>query len=184
MLLINAAFASSAWHRLPPSLPPTSDQNHIQPPRLREMLRWITLENSHMPQHVLPICPRRMATQATVKDVPADKFIAQLAAHLKKKMDVPQWADLVKTAPYKEMCPQDPDWFFIRAASLARRIYIRGGNGVGAFTKVYGGRASHGVRNADFGRAARGCIRHALTQLKKLKIIDEKKDKKYVGFCR
>lgn len=119
-----------------------------------------------------------MATQATVKDVPADKFIAQLAAHLKKKMDVPQWADLVKTAPHKEMCPQDPDWFFIRAASLARRIYIRGGNGVGAFTKIYGGRASHGVRNADFGRAARGCIRHALTQLKKLKIIDEKKDKK------
>jgi|APGre2960657444_1045066.scaffolds.fasta_scaffold03393_5 hypothetical protein len=41
-------------------------------------------------------------------------------------MEVPTWADVVKTASYKELAPYDPDWFFVRAASMARKVYLKG----------------------------------------------------------
>jgi len=41
-------------------------------------------------------------------------------------MEVPNWADVVKTASYKELAPYDPDWFFVRAASMARKVYLKG----------------------------------------------------------
>ncbi len=52
----------------------------------------------------------------TVKDVPADAFIAAYAKHLKRsgRVDVPKWADVVKTGAFKELAPYDPDWYLIR----------------------------------------------------------------------
>jgi small subunit ribosomal protein S19e len=52
-----------------------------------------------------------------VKDVPSDQFVVAYAAHLKRigKIEVPKWADLVKTGSYKELAPYDPDWYYIRA---------------------------------------------------------------------
>ena len=47
--------------------------------------------------------------------------------------------DYVKMGRFKELPPTDKDWYYIRAASVARHIYLRRGTGVGAFTKVYGG---------------------------------------------
>ena len=41
-------------------------------------------------------------------------------------MELPTWADVVKTASYKELAPYDPDWFFVRAASMARKVYLNG----------------------------------------------------------
>lgn len=57
------------------------------------------------------------ANGATVKDVPAGEFIVALAAHFKKaaKIEVPDWADIVKTGTFKELGPQDPDWYYVRA---------------------------------------------------------------------
>ena len=118
-------------------------------------------------------------TGATVKDVDAATFIKALAAHFKKsgKMDLPEWHDLVKTASYKEMCPQDPDWYYTRAASLARKVYLRGGTGIGAFSKVYGGRKRIGCKKEHFSLGARGVIRSALHQLEEMDLVGKKKDK-------
>ena len=41
-------------------------------------------------------------------------------------METPTWVDVVKTASYKELAPYDPDWFFVRAASMARKVYLKG----------------------------------------------------------
>jgi len=119
-------------------------------------------------------------TGVTVKDVPSDEFIRVLSQHFKKtaKIELPEWHDIVKTGAYKELGPLDPDWFFIRAASLARKVYLRGGTGVGAFTKVYGGRARRGVLCEKFARSAKGVIRHSLAQLEQAGIVGKKKDKK------
>lgn len=56
----------------------------------------------------------------SVKDVPADAFIAAYARYLKRsgKFDVPKWADMVKTAHFKELGPLNPDWFYVRAGKL------------------------------------------------------------------
>lgn len=58
-----------------------------------------------------------MAGGATVKDVNPHDFVKAYAAYLKRagKLEVPKWVDIVKTGPYKELAPYDPDWFYIRA---------------------------------------------------------------------
>eukprot|EP00420_Gonyaulax_spinifera_P008968 CAMPEP_0197945428 /NCGR_PEP_ID=MMETSP1439-20131203/125905_1 /TAXON_ID=66791 /ORGANISM="Gonyaulax spinifera, Strain CCMP409" /LENGTH=211 /DNA_ID=CAMNT_0043568683 /DNA_START=84 /DNA_END=716 /DNA_ORIENTATION=+ len=75
-----------------------------------------------------------------VKDVLADKFISSFAQHLKRqgRFEMPKWADVVKTGKAKELPPLDPDWLYVRTASMVRKLYIRGGTGVGGFRKVYG----------------------------------------------
>jgi small subunit ribosomal protein S19e len=84
-------------------------------------------------------------TGATVKDVNPQTFNKAFAAFLKKsgKLKIPPWVDIVKTGRHKELAPYDPDWYYTRAASVARHIYLRGGTGVGALTKVYGGGFDH-----------------------------------------
>ncbi|XP_015706332.1 40S ribosomal protein S19 [Coturnix japonica] len=78
----------------------------------------------------------------TVKDVNQQEFVRALAAFLKKsgKLKVPEWVDTVKLAKHKELAPYDENWFYTRAASTARHLYLRGGAGVGSMTKIYGGR--------------------------------------------
>merc|ERR1712106_112180 len=73
-------------------------------------------------------------------------------------IEVPKWADLVKTAAFKELAPYDQDWYYIRAAAIARRVYLRGDVGVGAFKK--------------FATGSGAIARHILRQLEALKIVE------------
>lgn len=59
----------------------------------------------------------------TVRDVAAADFIKAYAEHLKNtgRVELPSWCDLVKTAPHKEMCPYDQDWYYIRAGESGWR---------------------------------------------------------------
>ena len=123
-----------------------------------------------------------MSKAVTVKDIPANVFIPALATHLKKKfadakIELPDWHDRVKTAVFKELSPADDDWYFTRAASLARRVYIKGGQGVGSLRVVYGGSERRGACPNRFRRASGAIIRHALQDLQTLDIVDVKKDK-------
>lgn len=89
------------------------------------------------------------------------------------QIEVPAWADLVKTATFKELAPYDADWYYVRAASMARKIYLRGGIGVGAFKKIYGGRKSNGVRPSHFAKSSGSIARHCLKQLEQLNIVEK-----------
>merc|ERR1712146_831841 len=108
----------------------------------------------------------------TVKDVTSQDFVIAYAAHLKRidKIEVPKWADLVKTGTIKELAPYDPDWYYIRAAAIARRVYLRGGVGVGAFKKIFGGRQHRGTIREKFCKGSGAIARHILIQLETLKI--------------
>ena len=61
------------------------------------------------------------------------------------QFETPTWVDLVKTSTIKELAPIDPDWYYVRAASVARQIYLRGGRGVGGLCKRYGGKHRRGA---------------------------------------
>merc|ERR1711907_518835 len=78
----------------------------------------------------------------TVKDVPAKDFIEAFSRHLKKgnKIKMPEWAQYYKTACFKDLAPYDPDWLYIRAASVAYQLYVRGKVGVNTLRKHYSGR--------------------------------------------
>eukprot|EP00736_Rhodelphis_marinus_P014288 Rmarinus@m.5170 len=110
-----------------------------------------------------------------VKDVPAHDFIVEYAQHLKRtgKVTVPEWANLVKTAHFKELAPYEPDWFYIRCASVARHIYLRGGTGVGALRKVFGGANRTGTCPSHFTTASGAVIRRALHELEKIKCVEQ-----------
>ncbi|XP_068953726.1 small ribosomal subunit protein eS19-like [Petaurus breviceps papuanus] len=71
--------------------------------------------------------------------VTVKEFMRALDAFLKKsgKLKVPKWVDMVKLAKHKELAPYNENWFYTRAASTARHLYLRGS--VGSMTKIYGG---------------------------------------------
>lgn len=112
----------------------------------------------------------------TVKDVPADEFIKAAAEFLKRqpKFDVPKYHDIVKTSVIKEFAPYDEDWFYIRAASILRKVYLRKGTGVGALKKWYGGSdgTHRGTKKAHFGTASGAIIRKAMLELEKLEMME------------
>merc|ERR1711985_122951 len=112
---------------------------------------------------------KRMSRRSvTVKDVPADAFIKACADFLKRqpKFDVPKYHDIVKTGTLKELAPYDEDWFYTRAASVARKIYLRKGTGVGALKKWYGGSSGTHVGTC------KAHISKAMHELEKLEMME------------
>src|SRR5579864_2691610 len=87
---------------------------------------------------IFPTSTKLKMAGVSVRDVDAQKFITAYAAHLKRsgKITVPVWVDVVKTGCAKELAPYNPDWFYVRAASIARHIYLTPGVGVGALNLV------------------------------------------------
>ncbi|GER39318.1 40S ribosomal protein S19 [Striga asiatica] len=105
-----------------------------------------------------------MATVKTVKDVSPHEFVKSYASHLKcsGKMELPDWTDLVKTDVLKELAPYDSDWYYIRAASMAQKIYLRRGLGVRAFQRIYGRSKRNGSHPPHFGKSNGSVARNIL----------------------
>jgi len=104
----------------------------------------------------------------TVYDIPADILIDRLSKYLKenvREVRPPEWAAYVKTGSHVERTPHNPDWWYIRAASILRKLYIKGPIGVSRLRKMYGGRKRRGVKPAHFRKAGGSIIRHILQQL-------------------
>ncbi|MCS7108182.1 MAG: 30S ribosomal protein S19e [Sulfolobales archaeon] len=104
-----------------------------------------------------------------VREVPADAFIKHLANYLKSNVSVlrpPTWSSYVKTGHFKTGVPENPDWWYFRAASILRKLYVNGSPvGVGAFRVMYGGLKRRGSAPPHFREAASSNIRHILQQL-------------------
>jgi hypothetical protein len=62
------------------------------------------------------------------------------------------------------------------AASIARKIYLRSGTGVGAFRKVYGGNKNKGTRKEKFQKASGGMIRSILVNLQNMGVVEKLED--------
>jgi len=84
----------------------------------------------------------------------------------------------VKTGPAKQMCPLDSDWYYIRAASVARKMYLHGGSGVGvgALRTYYGGNKHCGPRPNHFRKSSGAVIKHVVKQLESVGVIDKHPD--------
>ncbi len=105
----------------------------------------------------------------TVYDVPPHDLIEAVAVELKAagKVQPPKWAEFVKTGVHKEMPPTNPDWWFVRCASVLRRIYIDGPVGVSRLRTFYGGKQRKPVRTGGFAKGSGSIAREALQQLEK-----------------
>jgi small subunit ribosomal protein S19e len=109
----------------------------------------------------------------TVYDVPADHIIRRVAEELKKRKEItpPAWAAFAKTGVHKEMPPEDPDWWFIRAAAVLRRVYVDGPLGVERMRSFYGGNKNRGSRPNAFRKGSGSVLRKSLQQLEAAGLI-------------
>ncbi len=104
----------------------------------------------------------------TAYDVPADVLIDRISGYLKeniREIQPPEWSGYVKTGSQAERVPQNPDWWYVRSASILRKLYMNGPAGVSRLRKEYGGRKRRGVRPAHFAKAGGNIIRTILQQL-------------------
>jgi small subunit ribosomal protein S19e len=85
----------------------------------------------------------------TPHDVPASKFIDRLAKYLRENVDEVQplpWSTFAKTGTHVEKQPQNPNWWYTRAASILRKVYIHGPIGLENLRSDYGGRKNRGSK--------------------------------------
>ncbi|KAJ3497683.1 hypothetical protein NLG97_g1723 [Lecanicillium saksenae] len=111
--------------------------------------------------------------------VQAQKFITAYAAFLKRqgKLPIPGWVDTVKTGPSKELPPQDIDWYYVRAASVARHVYLRKTVGVGRLRKVHGTAKNRGARPSKHVDASGSVDRKVMQSLEKIGVLEQDDEK-------
>ena len=116
----------------------------------------------------------------SVNDVPADKFISRLKEELKIVEDIKpvDWVRFVKSGVHKQRPPEQDDFWYIRSASVLRRLYLDGTLGVQRMRTYFGGRKSYGHAPAHFARASGNIIRKILMQLEKAGFGEKSQDKK------
>ena len=102
----------------------------------------------------------------SVYDIPADLYNKKLAEALKQieEFKMPEWAAFVKTSVARARPPLETDFWYKRAASILRQIYIKGIVGVGRLKTRYGGRINRGMKPEEFRKGSGKIIRTILQQ--------------------
>lgn len=114
-----------------------------------------------------------------VHEVPSQIFIQALAEKLKamEEFKVPEWALFVKTGLSKQRVPDDDDWWYTRAASILRAVYVQGVVGVSRLRTKYGSRKNRGMKPEKFYKSSGKIIRVILQQAGKAGFVEHIKDK-------
>lgn len=118
---------------------------------------------------------------ATIYDADIQKSIEKIAAGLKPVIKIPEWAKYVKTSSGKERPPEDPEWYYQRAASMLVKIYKKGPIGVSKLRVKYGTKKNRGHSPERFVRASGKIIRNILQQLDKAEFTSFKKEGVHKG---
>merc|ERR1711881_802738 len=121
----------------------------------------------------------------TLKDIPANDFVAAYADFLKKsnKIELPSWVDLVKTGHFHELAPYDEDWFYTRAAAIIRKLYIKPTVGVGRLANKFGGKERNGSARKHHAKDSKAVIRACMKALEKAKLLTRFNDPKRNDFA-
>jgi small subunit ribosomal protein S19e len=112
----------------------------------------------------------------TPYDVPASKFIEKLAKYLRDNVDEvqpPEWASVAKTGSHVEKQPQNPAWWYVRGASILRKVYVHGPIGLEKLRADYGGRKDFGTKPEHAVKAAGSNIRKILQQLEATGLVQK-----------
>jgi len=115
----------------------------------------------------------------TVYDVPAEPLILAVAEKLKEnnKIVAPDWAEFVKTGIHTERAPVQPDWWYTRAASVLRKLYVKGPMGTSKLAAEYGGYRDRGAKPNRAVKGSRNIIRKCLMQLQDAGLLVEAENK-------
>lgn len=112
---------------------------------------------------------------ATIYEENASSLIHEAAQSLKKEIKMPDWARFVKTGEFKTLPPLEKDWWYLRAASILRRVYVYGPIGVSKLRVKYGGRKNRGHKPEEFRIASGKIIRTIMQQLENTGMVEKTK---------
>jgi len=105
----------------------------------------------------------------TIYDVPADDLIGAVAARLEDRIDEPDWVEFAKTGAGKELPPEQDDFWYVRSASLLRKVAQNEPIGIERLATEYGskkrGSNRYVVRPPEHEGGSRKLIRSALQAL-------------------
>ena len=107
-------------------------------------------------------------------------FIEKLAKYLRENFDEvqpPAWASVAKTGSHVEKQPQNPNWWYVRGASILRKVYIHGPIGIEKLRSDYGGRKDFGTKPEHAVKAAGSNIRILLQQLEVAGLVQKENSK-------
>jgi small subunit ribosomal protein S19e len=108
-------------------------------------------------------------------DVPSNQLISALAEQVKglAGVQVPEWAKYVKTGSHAERPPADADWWFTRAGSLLRKLYLHGPLGLSDLERAYGGTKALHYFPKHHRDAGGSSIRKILKQLEQAELVSK-----------
>jgi small subunit ribosomal protein S19e len=120
---------------------------------------------------------------SAVYEIPAQKYNEILAESLSKmpEFKMPEWAFYVKTSTSKIRPPIDSKWWYRRAASVLRQIYLNGIVGVGRLRTKYGGRKNRGMKPETFMKAGGKALRVMLQAGEKAGFLEKVKEGRRFG---
>jgi small subunit ribosomal protein S19e len=115
---------------------------------------------------------------SNIYEIPAQEYNIKLAKALKDKQEfkMPEWACFVKTGTNKSRPPEETEWWYNRAASILRQIYIHGIVGVNRLRTKYGSRKNRGMKPEAFTKAGGKVIRTILQQGEKAGFLEKVKE--------
>jgi len=105
-----------------------------------------------------------------------ERLVEAIAEKLREYPEIspPKGSEFWKTAFFKELAPQDSEKFwYIRCASLLRKVKKFGPIGVNKLRKFYGGRNRKGSGRNHSAKGSGKIIRVALQQLENAKLIEK-----------
>lgn len=111
----------------------------------------------------------------TIQLVKPEELIGRIAEELKKQnlVQPPDWSKFVKTGHHKARLPDDPEWWYPRAAAIFKSIHKLGPIGTQKLRTKYGGRKRRGYKPEHFYKASGSVIRKILQQLEKADLIKQ-----------
>jgi len=107
------------------------------------------------------------------QDVPPARLLPKLAEELRnrKAVEPPVWATFAKTGVHKQRAPVQVDWWYLRSASVLRKIYLRGQIGVERLSAEYGGKRDRGSAPYHARSGSRSVLREIVHQLEKSGLV-------------
>ena len=112
----------------------------------------------------------------TPYEVPSSILIEKLSRYIKDnifEIKPPSWVSLVKTGTHRTRAPQNLDWWFVRSASVLRKIYIKQPIGIEHLRSEYGGRKRSGVKPEHSRKGSGSLIRKSMQQFEKAGLVEK-----------
>ncbi|OAG31315.1 small subunit ribosomal protein S19e [Nematocida displodere] len=119
-----------------------------------------------------------------IEEICPAKFIATLSKALEdeKKITPPADTAHIKTGHGRQIAPEEENWYFVRTASILRKLYIeeltnpeksRHGFGTMWFARVYGGAKNNGHKPSHVVSGSKSLVRRILQSLEGLKFVSQ-----------